>query len=140
MHPFHRQESSSLGRAALPLTWGLATAAVAAAAVAVTDDVEAADETWAAGAWVAGCSCAVDAAVGAVVVAAAVVSWCSDIAKKNLSCPFLGHGGKGSRTQDKRDMTRLSLNEQDKWSIRRRSYVFLFAADPRGWWMMEKTR
>lgn len=110
-HPFHRQENSSLGReaaaaaAALPLTWGLATAAVAAAAVAVTDEVEAADETWA-GAGVAGCSCAVDAAMGAVVVEAGVVSWCSDIAKKDLSCPFLGYGGKGSRTQHKQDKIR----------------------------------
>lgn len=37
-HPCQRQDNSSVGRAA-PLTGGDATAAVAAAAVAVTEDV-----------------------------------------------------------------------------------------------------
>jgi hypothetical protein len=79
------------------LIGGLATAAVAAAAVAVTEDVGAA-ETWDDG-WVVGCSCEVDAGIGAAVVGG-VVSWGSDIAKK-ISCPFLGSGSSCEMAQDK---------------------------------------
>ena len=98
MQPCQRQESSSDGRVVVPSMGGVVTAAEAAAAVAAAE-AAVAEDTWA-GCWAGGESWEVEAGMGAAVVeGAVVVSWGSDIAKKNLSCPFLGSSGSRQATQ-----------------------------------------
>lgn len=98
-----------------------AAAAVAAAAVAVTDaEGDAVDVCCVGDSWVEDCSCMAGAETGAATGADGtatveeLLSWCSDIAKKN-SClvPFLGAAEYG-KTGQKMSLERIVEGQETK--------------------------